>query len=59
MGVMSFLEPLVRDLFFDYNVDCLEKELRGLKRDFMDGTISEKNRGAMDSWHMNARSSLR
>ncbi|KAJ4319329.1 hypothetical protein N0V84_006414 [Fusarium piperis] len=59
LGAMKLVEPLAWDLFLDYNLNCLHKELEGLKREFVNGTIGEKNRGAMDSWHMNARSLIR
>ncbi|UPL01525.1 hypothetical protein LCI18_012459 [Fusarium solani-melongenae] len=59
MGAVNLLEPILWDIFLDYNLNCLEKELQGLKRGFEDGAISEKNRKAMDSWHMEIRSSVR
>ncbi|KAJ4157724.1 hypothetical protein NW754_009373 [Fusarium falciforme] len=59
LGAMNLLEPIVRDIFLDYNLNCLGKELQGLKREFENGTITEKNRKAMDSWHMEIRSYVR
>ncbi|RMJ15062.1 hypothetical protein CDV36_005220 [Fusarium kuroshium] len=59
LGAMKLLRPLAWDLFLDYNLNRIEKELQGLKREFENGTISEKNRKAMDSWHMEVRSFVR
>ncbi|RSL92202.1 hypothetical protein BHE90_004878 [Fusarium euwallaceae] len=59
LGAMKLLRPLAWDLFLDYNLSRIEKELQGLKREFENGTISEKNRKAMDSWHMEVRSFVR
>jgi hypothetical protein len=56
---MNLLEPIFWDTFLDYNLNCLGKELQGLKREFENGTITEKNRKAMDSWHMEIRSHVR
>jgi hypothetical protein len=59
LGAMNLLEPIFWDTFLDYNLNCLGKELQGLKREFENGTITEKNRKAMDSWHMEIRSHVR
>lgn len=59
VGAMNLMEPILWDIFLDYNLNCLEKELQGLKRGFENGTITEKNRKAMNSWHMEIRSSVR
>ncbi|EEU45700.1 uncharacterized protein NECHADRAFT_80839 [Fusarium vanettenii 77-13-4] len=63
VGVTHLLAPIIWDVisdyFLDYNLDCLEKQLQGLKRGFENGTITERNRKAMDSWHMEIRSGVR
>lgn len=63
VGVTHLLTPIIWDVisdyFLDYNLDCLEKQLQGLKRGFENGTITERNRKAMDSWHMEIRSGVR
>ncbi|RSL68691.1 hypothetical protein CEP54_002732 [Fusarium duplospermum] len=58
-STVKLLKPLAWDILVDYNLNRLEKELQDLKREFENGTISEKNRKAMDSWHMEFRSFVR
>ncbi|KAL2686849.1 hypothetical protein Neosp_004391 [[Neocosmospora] mangrovei] len=63
VGVTHLLTPIIWDVisdyFLDYNLNCLEKQLQGLKRGFENGTLTERNRKAMDSWHMEIRSFAR
>ncbi|KAM0417239.1 hypothetical protein ACHAPT_012750 [Fusarium lateritium] len=56
VGALWLLKPLAWRLFDDYNLHCLQREVQTLKRKFEDGTVSERNRKDLDSWHMEARS---